>query len=663
MDGKSPAVDRPVRVLHLRDSPWVDGPGRTILETATRLDAKQVEYHVGVFAADPQSEHPLAKALKSRGVSTHVIADRRGISLAQVRSIVALMRDLRIDVLHTSEFRSNVLALLCRLHRPVRLVTTVHGWIANDLRGRIFRAVDKMMLPLFDAVLLRPAVTRSPRVLATARLRRAPCLVSAGRFDEATADVNGAFAVVAGDDADLRVDIAMAHVALGRIALLSFDPEHATAEFEAARALLHPDEQYEVLTWLVQSTMFDAGEAAIGYADQLMALVGQSKDKPDRPKNVIAGARTLHARALLNHGQVAAAYAELKRALKEQGGLTMTVSLDDVETRADLALAALLNDDQLSAQKYMAYTGAGRFDKSPFASAQGMSPPPCGGPAGLRPDDMAVVEFGVDDDGRVIHVVPIYASRTGPVAAEFARSVAGWSWKPEDARQIPAFFRRVTRVELRCVTTAEHPDVLEILRGDLSAFLADRHIAPARPDAMQVPGGLLDESNRRPERSAEQELAAVPAMLSSSVDPRVPREQQLRWLARARDVLAAAGAPVAVQTYVDVRRSAQQARYGGSYVRHRAYLRSLLAGPGVGADARVADTLRILIAEAHYGLREPADAGDLLMQVAADPALPENDPPLTEPLKVEKLSTSRRKPLKALRGARLTSSWVGGVTP
>lgn len=148
-----------MRVLHLRDSPWVDGPGRTILETATRLDAKQVEYHVGVFAADPQSEHPLAKALKSRGVSTHVIADRRGISLAQVRSIVALMRDLRIDVLHTSEFRSNVLALLCRLHRPVRLVTTVHGWIANDLRGRIFRAVDKMMLPLFDAVVMVSSAT------------------------------------------------------------------------------------------------------------------------------------------------------------------------------------------------------------------------------------------------------------------------------------------------------------------------------------------------------------------------------------------------------------------------------------------------------------------------------------------------------------------------
>lgn len=478
-------------------------------------------------------------------------------------------------------------------------------------------------LPLFDALLLRPAVTRSPRVLATAHLRRAPCLVSAGRFDEATADVNSAFAVVAANDPGLRVDLALAHMALGRIAFRALDHDHATTEFEMARALLHPDEQYEVLSWLVQSTMFDAGDAAIGYADQLIALAAQAKDQP---KRFLAGVRTLHARALLNHGQVAAAYAELKQALKDQGGLTMTVSLDDVETRADLALAALLKGDQAGARAYMAYTGAGRFEKSPFATAQNMNPPPCGGPALLQPDDMAVVEFGVDDNGQVINVVPIYASRTGPVAVEFARSVLGWSWKPEDAKQIPAFFRRVTRVELRCVTSAAHPDVLEVLHADFSAFLAERHIAPAPMGITKAPDALLDDPEHRRAMTAEQELAAVPTLLALSESPRVPQDQQLRWLARAREALAAAGAPVAALTYVDARHSLQQAGNANAYAPLRVTLRSLLERPEVGADARVADTLRIMIAEEHYGLRAPADATDLLMRVATDPALSEQDP-------------------------------------
>ncbi len=55
-----------------------------------------------------------------------------------VRKVVDLIDRLQIDILHTSEFRSNVLALLCRRRRPVKLVSTAHGWIANDLRGTVY---------------------------------------------------------------------------------------------------------------------------------------------------------------------------------------------------------------------------------------------------------------------------------------------------------------------------------------------------------------------------------------------------------------------------------------------------------------------------------------------------------------------------------------------
>ena len=59
---------RPIRVLHLRDSPWVDGPGRTILETATRIDRTLVDYHVVLFVADPSKPHPLVSALRERSL-------------------------------------------------------------------------------------------------------------------------------------------------------------------------------------------------------------------------------------------------------------------------------------------------------------------------------------------------------------------------------------------------------------------------------------------------------------------------------------------------------------------------------------------------------------------------------------------------------------------
>lgn len=150
-----PARGQPVCVLHLRDSPWVDGPGRTILETAARIDRARVDYHVGAFVSDPAAPHPLVEALQARGLPVHPIEDRGGVGREMVERLLALVDTLGIDVLHTSEFRSNVLAQLCRRRRPrLRIVSTAHGWIANDLRGKVYTFADRVLLRRFDRVIL-----------------------------------------------------------------------------------------------------------------------------------------------------------------------------------------------------------------------------------------------------------------------------------------------------------------------------------------------------------------------------------------------------------------------------------------------------------------------------------------------------------------------------
>ena len=146
---------RPVRVLHLRDSPWVDGPGRTILETATRIDRTRVDYHVGVFVSDENAQHPLVEAMHSRDLPVHAVADLGGAGREMVDRLLGLIDALQADILHTSEFRSNVLALLCRhRRRGLRIVSTAHGWIENDLRGRAYALADRLLLRGFDRVIL-----------------------------------------------------------------------------------------------------------------------------------------------------------------------------------------------------------------------------------------------------------------------------------------------------------------------------------------------------------------------------------------------------------------------------------------------------------------------------------------------------------------------------
>jgi glycosyltransferase involved in cell wall biosynthesis len=145
---------RPIRVLHLRDSPWVDGPGRTLLETATRIDRTRIDYHVGAFVSDAGKPHPLVEALTARGLPVHRIPDRPGVGAEIVEAVTGLLDKLDIDVLHTSEFRANVLALKCRGKRPLRLVSTAHGWIGNTAKTKLYTILDRVILRRFDRVIL-----------------------------------------------------------------------------------------------------------------------------------------------------------------------------------------------------------------------------------------------------------------------------------------------------------------------------------------------------------------------------------------------------------------------------------------------------------------------------------------------------------------------------
>lgn len=146
---------KPIPVLHLRDSPWIDGPGRTILETATHIDRARIDYQIAPLVVDDGAQHPLVVAARERGLPVQPIHDPGDSLAALTGRVVELVDRLGIEILHSSEFRTNLVALRCRKLRPgLKLVSTAHGWIANDLRGKLKSFVDRILLRRFDRVIL-----------------------------------------------------------------------------------------------------------------------------------------------------------------------------------------------------------------------------------------------------------------------------------------------------------------------------------------------------------------------------------------------------------------------------------------------------------------------------------------------------------------------------
>ena len=179
-----------LKVLHLRDSQWIDGPGRTILETGAHIDPRRIEFHIAAFVANDTVLHPLIAGARQRGIRAHTIVDRGGIDRRVVDRIVELVREHSIDVIHTSELRSNLYGWLARRRCKVKLVRTAHGWIANDFRRRIMRTADKLLLSWSDAVIAVSDATRA--LLPSGTRSRALVLRNALMLDRYGADIANA---------------------------------------------------------------------------------------------------------------------------------------------------------------------------------------------------------------------------------------------------------------------------------------------------------------------------------------------------------------------------------------------------------------------------------------------------------------------------------------
>lgn len=81
------------------------------------------------------------------------VPDRGPLDLGVVPRFLALCRRERVAVWHGHDYKSNLLGLLLRPFWPMRLVTTVHGWVEYTRRTPLYFGVDRLCLPRYEHVL------------------------------------------------------------------------------------------------------------------------------------------------------------------------------------------------------------------------------------------------------------------------------------------------------------------------------------------------------------------------------------------------------------------------------------------------------------------------------------------------------------------------------
>jgi glycosyltransferase involved in cell wall biosynthesis len=145
---------KPLQILDLRDSPWIDGPGRTILQCAEMIDRKKCNINIGAFSGESHNDHAYMKRAIQLGLDVVAINETSSFDKKVISQINQVIKKRSIDILHTHDFRSNIYGLICAKRMRLPLVSTCHGWISNNTKGKIYTAIDKYLLRYHDRVIV-----------------------------------------------------------------------------------------------------------------------------------------------------------------------------------------------------------------------------------------------------------------------------------------------------------------------------------------------------------------------------------------------------------------------------------------------------------------------------------------------------------------------------
>jgi glycosyltransferase involved in cell wall biosynthesis len=148
----TPVAD-PVRLLYVRDTLTICGPGKTILNTWRTIDRSR--YHVTIVATEPNAggRNLLLDTARRLGARAIDLSIGRGVDLVAAWKLIRLIKEHRIDILQTHDAQTRRIGVIAAALTGVHHITSVHGWIFNDRKEQVAKWLDARLIGHADAVI------------------------------------------------------------------------------------------------------------------------------------------------------------------------------------------------------------------------------------------------------------------------------------------------------------------------------------------------------------------------------------------------------------------------------------------------------------------------------------------------------------------------------
>jgi glycosyltransferase involved in cell wall biosynthesis len=130
------------------------GPDKTILNSPRFLDG--LGYTMQCAYMHPPGDAAygqLVNRAATLGVPLFSVADRGPWDWTVLPQLLSLCRRQRVTIWHGHDYKSNAVGLVLHRFWPMRLVTTVHGWVKHTARTPLYYRIDELCLRRYESVL------------------------------------------------------------------------------------------------------------------------------------------------------------------------------------------------------------------------------------------------------------------------------------------------------------------------------------------------------------------------------------------------------------------------------------------------------------------------------------------------------------------------------
>jgi glycosyltransferase involved in cell wall biosynthesis len=145
----------PAKVLHVRVVTGCGGgPEKTILRSPRYADPNR--YQMAAAYIYPQGDpgmcviREIAKSLKC---PLYEVSESHALDHNTIGAMIELCRDLKVDIWHGHDYKSNLFGLIVKRFHPMKLVTTAHGFTRETWRTRLYYHLDNLAMLGYDQTL------------------------------------------------------------------------------------------------------------------------------------------------------------------------------------------------------------------------------------------------------------------------------------------------------------------------------------------------------------------------------------------------------------------------------------------------------------------------------------------------------------------------------